>query len=295
MYPKMHHDEIDVDAGLVRELLRRQFPRLAGQPLSRVASQGTVNAIYRLGRELVVRLPLTPRWHDMETEACWLGALGPRLPVRIPEVVVVGEADDIYPWRWAVFRWLDGSPWRFDDLTNPLAAAAQLAELVIAVWSLDPRSLPCPEPVDRPPLWALDDRVRGAVEGARHLIDGDAFLAAWTDAVAAPDFDRTPPLCHGDLLAGNVLVHERRLHAVIDWAGLCGADPARDVMAAWTLFAGESRVAFRERLEVDDATWRRSRGWALTRIFNVAYYESTNPLFSLDARRTIAEVLRDRH
>ena len=64
-------------------------------------------------------------------------------------------------------------------------------------------------------------------------------------------------------------------------------------MAAWTLFAGDSRDAFLLCLEVDDPTWRRARGWALTRIFNVAYYERTNPVFSLDARRTIAEVLRD--
>jgi aminoglycoside phosphotransferase (APT) family kinase protein len=62
-------------------------------------------------------------------------------------------------------------------------------------------------------------------------------------------------------------------------------------MAAWTLFAGESRAAVRRALEVDDATWQRAKGWALTRIFNVAYYEETNPEFSLDARRTIAEVL----
>jgi aminoglycoside phosphotransferase (APT) family kinase protein len=153
--------------------------------------------------------------------------------------------------------------------------------------------LPCRERVSRPPLRALDDRVRSTVEGARHLIDGDAFLAAWDDAVVAPDFVGTPPLAHGDLLAGNVLVHDRRLHAVIDWAGVGRADPAREVMAAWTLFASESRAVFRRQLEVDDDTWRRARGWALTRIFNVAYYENTNPVFSLDARRTIAEVLRD--
>jgi hypothetical protein len=64
-------------------------------------------------------------------------------------------------------------------------------------------------------------------------------------------------------------------------------------MAAWTLFSGESRAAFRRRLEVDEDTWRRAKWWALTRIFGVAYYETTNPVFSLDARHTIAEVLAD--
>jgi hypothetical protein len=31
----------------------------------------------------------------------------------------------------------------------------------------------------------------------------------------------------------------------------------------------------------------------LTRIFGVGYYETTNPVLSLDARHTIAEVLAD--
>jgi aminoglycoside phosphotransferase (APT) family kinase protein len=64
-------------------------------------------------------------------------------------------------------------------------------------------------------------------------------------------------------------------------------------MAAWTLFAGESRAAFRRNLQADELTWRRAKGWALTRIFNVAYYENSNPVFSLDARRTIGAVLYD--
>lgn len=289
----MHHDEIDVDAALVRELLRRQFPRLRG-PLRRVASQGTVNAIFRLGSDLVVRLPLTPRWHDIDAEACWLDALAPRLSVTIPEVVAIGEADDIYPWKWGVLKWIDGEPWQLDDVTEPETAAVQLAAVVNALRATDPASLACGPPRERPTLSTISEQVRAAVDGARHLIDGDAFLAAWDDAMATADFEGEQPLAHGDLLAGNVLVHQARLHALIDWSGVCHADPAREVMAAWTLFAGESRAVFRSELDVDDDTWRRSKGWALTRIFNVAYYEKSNPVFSLDARRTISEVLADK-
>ena len=289
----MHEDEIDVDTALVRDLLRRQFPHLAGHQLIRVASQGTVNAIYRLGSDLVVRLPLTPRWHDIDAESCWLGALAPRLPVKIPEMIAIGEADDTYPWKWGVLRWLEGSPWRLEDVTDPVAAAVQLADVIGTLRTLDPESLPCGTLTRRPPLHAIDERVRGAVAGARHLIDGDAFLAAWQDAIAGPEVNGNPPLSHGDLLPGNVLVHQGCLQAVIDWSGIGCGDPAREAMAAWTLFAGDSRAAFRAQLSIDDDTWRRAKGWALTRIFNVAYYEVTNPVFSLDARRTIAEVLAD--
>lgn len=46
--------------------------------------------------------------------------------------------------------------------------------------------------------------------------------------------------------------------------GTCGiGDPACDLAAAWTLLTRDSRQVFRDRLAVDDATWERSRGWAL--------------------------------
>jgi aminoglycoside phosphotransferase (APT) family kinase protein len=292
--PKMHEDEIDVGLDLVRGLVERQLPEHAGSPLARVASQGTVNAIYRLGDDLVVRLPLTPKWHDIEAEACWLASLAPHVPVLIPEVVAIGEPDETYPWPWGVFRWIDGAPWSIDSVADPVDAALTIAETVRVLGSIDPRSLPCGKPLRRPPLESFDEQIRAAADGARHLLDGDAFLAAWDDALAVPPFDGEPLLCHGDLLAGNVLVHRGRLCAVIDWAGVCRADPARELMAAWMLFAGESRAAFRAHLDVDEDTWRRAKGWVLTRIFGVAYYETTNPVFSLDARRAIAEVLADR-
>lgn len=57
---KMHADEADTDADLVRRLLPAQFPQWADLPITRLASGGTVNAIYRLGEDLTVRLPLRP-------------------------------------------------------------------------------------------------------------------------------------------------------------------------------------------------------------------------------------------
>jgi aminoglycoside phosphotransferase (APT) family kinase protein len=70
---KMHDDEADIDDALVRRLLTAQFPQWADLPIKRVASDGTVNAMYRLGEDMAVRLPL--------------------------------PAED-YPWHWSVYRWL---------------------------------------------------------------------------------------------------------------------------------------------------------------------------------------------
>jgi aminoglycoside phosphotransferase (APT) family kinase protein len=53
----MHADEIESDAGLVHRLIATQFPQWADLAIRRVASAGTDNALYRLGEDMVVRLP----------------------------------------------------------------------------------------------------------------------------------------------------------------------------------------------------------------------------------------------
>jgi len=58
----MHDGEVDLNAGLVRQLVAGQFPDLAGLPVRVVSSTGTVNAIYRLGEQFYARLPRLPRY-----------------------------------------------------------------------------------------------------------------------------------------------------------------------------------------------------------------------------------------
>ncbi len=108
-WPRLHDDQVDIDEGLVRRLLAGQHPELAVQPLTTVTSGGTDNAVYRLGQELAVRLPLRPEAvGGLLTEIRYPPVVAPHLPLPVPEVVVVGEPTDAYPFPWAVVRWLAG-------------------------------------------------------------------------------------------------------------------------------------------------------------------------------------------
>src|SRR5438046_3098956 len=81
---RVHADEWPTDADLVRRLLRAQFPRWADLSIGRVPSSGTDNALYRLGDDLLVRLPRRPgaaTQADKDQE--WLPRLAPHLPVSI--------------------------------------------------------------------------------------------------------------------------------------------------------------------------------------------------------------------
>ena len=54
----MNANQLGVPVAAVRELLRRQFPRWADRPLTEGPFAGAGNALFRLGDDLVVRLPL---------------------------------------------------------------------------------------------------------------------------------------------------------------------------------------------------------------------------------------------
>src|SRR3954447_23264849 len=98
---------------------------------------------------------------------------------------------------------------------------------------------------------------------------------------------------HGDLDVRNLLVSDGRLSGVIDFGCLGVGDPACDVAVAWKVLPASERIAFRETLGDDDATWTRARGWVVSQAVNaLSYYTlETNRVLVLEARRWLREVL----
>ncbi|WP_329282720.1 aminoglycoside phosphotransferase family protein [Streptomyces sp. NBC_01451] len=290
----MHADEAETDADLVRRLLRAQFPQWAGLPVTRLASGGTVNAIYRLGEDLTVRLPLRPGGaEDIVREARLLPRLAPLLPLPIPEVVATGAPGEGYPMAWAVHRWLEGRNPVEGDLAGSKLVARDLAEFAVAFRKI---GLPAGPPAHRgAPLIAEDREMREAIQALRRTdepFDADEITAAWEEALAAPLW--TGPACwtHSDLMPSNLLLRGDRVSAVIDFGTVGMGEPASDLIPAWNLLPASARQVYREAVDVDDATWARSRGWALSMaVIQLPYYRTTNPIISANARYVIREIL----
>lgn len=289
----MHADELDVDAALVRRLLRAQLPRWADLPLERVESAGTDHALYRLGDDLLVRMPRI-HWAagQPEWERRWLPRLAPHLPLAVPVPLAIGTPGEGYPWHWSVCPWLEGENPSLERLADPCEAARELAGFAAALQRIDTAG--APRSARGEPLAARDRPTRDAIAALDGLVEADAVTAAWEADLRAPAWTGPPVWIHGDLAPGNLLAVDGRLRAVIDWAPGLG-DPAVELIPAWNLFAGESRSVFRDALGVDDAAWRRGRGWALSiALIQLPYYLDTNPAMVAGARRVVAEVLDDR-
>ena len=295
----MHADEVETDVSLVGRLLAAQFPQWADLPLRPVPSAGTDNALYRLGDEMAVRLPrIAVATGQVEKEHQWLPKLAPHLPFAIPLPLAMGEPGEGYPWHWSVYRWLDGENATFSPIADPRQAATDLADFVTALQQIDPTDGPPPGAHNffrGEPLAHRDTETREAIASLRGVIDTDAATAAWEVALQAPAWPGPPVWIHGDLQAGNLLTVQGRLSAVIDFGALGVGDPACDVMPAWTLLTSAARDIFRAALQVDDATWARGRGWALSfGLIALPYYHRTNPVLAGIARYAIDEVLADR-
>ena len=142
---KMHADEVDTDVSLVGRLLAAQFPRWADLPIAPVRSAGTDNALYRLGDDMVVRLPrIEAAAGQVEKEHRWLPRLAPPLPLAVPVPLAKGTPAEGYPWQWSVYRWLDGETATGERIADPGQAAVALARFVVALQRIEPTGGPPP-------------------------------------------------------------------------------------------------------------------------------------------------------
>ena len=279
MPTRMHADEVPVDHDLVRRLVDHQFPPFAGQPLRAVEPWGTDNAIFRLGHDLVVRLPRI-EWAtgQIERDATWLPRIAPHLTVAVPEPVAIGEPGEGYPYRWAIHRWLPGALAGPGTMADPVRFAEDLARVVIELRAVPVEAAP-PAHNRARPVADYDRATRRAIASARDLIDADAALDVWEAALAAPPHGGPPVWVHGDL-EGNCLLTDGHLSGLVDWGSACVGDPAVDVQVVWSpLFTDRSRDRFLELVGADAATIARARGAAVNQACAaLPYYLHTYPL-----------------
>lgn len=291
----MHADEVDIDEAVVRRLLDAQVPHWTGLQLQPVGSWGTDNALYRLGGELVVRLPRV-EWavDDVAKEQTWLPRLAPHLPLAIPTPLHYGRPDGGYPWPWSVYRWLDGAHPSADALHDEDRLARDLAGFLAALRAVETAGGPAAS--RGVPLAERDASTRAAIDELADRIDADAATDAWEEALGAPVWDGPPVWIHADLEPDNLLVTHGRLSAVLDFGTLGVGDPAADLIVAWNLMTAPGRDVLRAELGGENAMWARGRGWALSiAVIALPYYWTTNPPLVASSLRVLREVLDDRH
>jgi aminoglycoside phosphotransferase (APT) family kinase protein len=284
----LHADELAIDRSLVRRLVEAQCPGWSDLEPRSADDSGSSNALFRLGDDLVVRLPRQPGGGTtIAKEAAWLPLVSRAVGVRVPEVVHLGEPAFGYPEQWAVTTWSPGRRARVPTSATTEQLAEDLARFVTEL-----RAMPIPPGAAEDPelawyrglpLHELDADAHESAAACRDLaveLDVDAALRVWDLAVEASRSGAPRRTWyHGDLLVENLLLTDSgRLSAVLDFGGLALGDPTVDLVVVWEGLDERGRRVFRDALAVDDAAWAVSRGWAVfIAMMTFPYYGASMP------------------
>lgn len=286
-----------VEPALVEQLIADQFPHWSGLTVEPVEESGWDNVTFRLGSELLVRMPSAAEYAlAVDKEHRWLPVLASQLPQPVPRPIAKGRPGAGYPFPWSVYGWLQGIPATVDQVTNPVRFAEDMADFVAALRRVTTAGGPRPGKHNwyrGGPLRTFDGLLHTALTDLDADLDTGLVHTIWQRAIRAR-WDGVERWFHGDLSQGNVLLVDGCLAAVLDF-GTCGVgDPACDLAIAWTLLTEEGRQAFRRRLSVPDDEWARGRGWALWKALTVcADNRGSSDQVALGARRALNELLTE--
>src|SRR3954452_3991550 len=294
----MHEDQLAVTSELVRRLVDDQCPQWRHLPVRELSTEGTVNAIFRIGDHLAARFPLVA--HDPGAARAWLEAeaaaareLAGHSPVPTPEPVAIGAPGHGYPLPWLVQTWLPGRVASVEDPGGSVAFADDLAGLIAALRAVDTRGRRFTGSGRGGHLPDHDERMGECFARSEPLVDVPRLRALW-EALR-----RLPPvgpdvMSHGDLTPGNVLVADGSLVGVLDGGGFAPADPALDLVSAWHLLDVVPRRRLRETLDCRDVEWARGMAWALQQAMGLVwYYLESNPTMSRWGKRTLDRLLAE--
>jgi aminoglycoside phosphotransferase (APT) family kinase protein len=297
---EMHAGQLPVRVETVHQLVRSQFPKWQNLPVRRVASQGTVNAIFRVGEHFTARFPLEPGAVEatrarLESEANAARSVLGRTRFPTPEPIALGEPGADYPLPWSVQTWLPGTVATEADPGESATFAHDVAEFISDVRGIDTGGRTFVGRGRGGDLLSHDEWMETCFRHSEQLLDVPRLRRIWRDMRDLPRGEAKDLMCHTDLIPGNVLVSAGGLAGVLDVGDLGPADPALDLVAAWHLLETGPRHVMREDLGCDDLEWARGRAWAFEQAMGLVwYYARSNVRMSRTGRRTLARIV-DEH
>jgi aminoglycoside phosphotransferase (APT) family kinase protein len=292
----MHPGQLTVSARTVRGLVDEQFPGWRGLQVSAFPSQGTVNALFRIGEEYLARFPLQPAdpgdtRRQLESEAQAARTLAGRTRFRTPEPVTLGHPGPGYPLPWSVQTWLPGTTATGTDPGTSEGFACDLAEFIEGVRGIDTGGRRFSGSGRGGDLRSHDAFMQTCFTRSEALLDVPRLRRMWDGFRDLPR-EGTDVMSHRDLIPGNVLVAGGRLAGVLDVGDLGPADPALDLVGAWHLLEAGPRQLLRAALGCADIEWERGKAWAFQQAMGLVwYYIKTNPVMSEMGRRTLSRLM----
>lgn len=287
---------ININVELARRLIAEQFPEFSSLSITSVERQGHDNRTFRLGDEMLIRMPTDEQYAlKVAKEQDLLPKLASHLSFDIPAPIKMGHPSMDYPYLFSIYKWLEG---RSINLIEK-----QKIDLEVLVYDLSKflKELQAIKDVEGPSPgqhnWWRGDHIsvynidaKEQILELSEIIDINKAMDLWLRALNTK-WNKEPVWIHGDFAIGNLLLKDGKLSAVIDFGGMGMGDPACDLVIAWTYLEGSSREIFIKEMNLDEDTWERAKAWALWKAtFVLCELENQNSPEGLEQRRIIEEV-----
>jgi len=293
-----HSLSFEITPYLAAQLIGEQFPEYAHLPITSVDKQGHDNRTYRLGNEMLIRMPAAKEYAlKVPKEQDLLPKLAPYLSVSIPIPLKMGKPSSLYPYPFSIYQWLEGKSINLLTTlpTNTMECLAlDLAKFLKELQSIT--EVDGPEPGQH--NWWRGDRPSVYNQGAREqikklnsIIESNKAMKLWEEACKTK-WTLPPRWIHGDFAIDNILFQNNKLSAVIDFGGMAMGDPACDLVIAWTFLTGKARNLFIQSMKLDEKTWLRAQAWALWKAtFELCQIENKESPEAIKHKKIISELL----
>ncbi|HVB51218.1 MAG TPA: phosphotransferase [Acidimicrobiales bacterium] len=248
------------NSNLVSRLIDDQYPILRERDPEHVGAGYDVE-VWRISDDLVVRLPRrTSAFTFVEREIKHLPSIPQDLPLAIPCIEAVGVASVLLPGPWFVTQYLPGISGNVAPLAECVRGALDLGVTLASIHALST------ENVD-------NVSARGvAIETRRSFFEKELdHLPNWAAKISQDYFDQATlaelesakVFLHGDVHRSNLIVHDGRPTALIDFGDLGYGDSAGDLGGGiFTVGYGAHREFLTAYGSVSEATLTRALGWA---------------------------------
>lgn len=255
---------IEISTNIISQLIEEQFPEWKDLTVKAVENSGWDNRMFKLGDNMVVRLPSSKIYEDkIEKEFFFLPKLSSELSCEIPKPLALGNPSKHYPLKWSVYNWIEGQI-LFDSEID-MNFVHDLSDFIKDLHKINPEGGPKAGKQNfhrGGDLSIYGKQVREALILLKDKINYSKAIDIWERAISSK-WEKAPVWVHGDLSPGNILLESGRLKGVIDFGGIGIGDPACDLVIAYNFFDSPLRDVFKNAVNLDRETWNRAKGWAL--------------------------------
>lgn len=278
------------------KLIAEQFPEYAGLTITDIEKQGHDNRTYRLGDDMLIRMPTAQYYAEkVAIEQELLPRLAQHLSIQIPTPIKMGKPSEYYPYPFSIYKWLSGRSINLLTLTDQ--EKEQLAfDIAKFLKELQAINVDGPKPGQHncyrgDHVSVYDEGARTQIAELDGIIDTSKALGLWNKACETK-WDKPPVWIHGDFAVGNMLMDGGKLSAIIDFGGTAVGDPACDLVIAWTYLSGKAREIFMKEMDMDQDTWLRASAWALWKAtFELCQISDKTSLEAILQKRIIEDVI----